>query len=69
MTGDKIANGAVSINKLARPVRTALAKAGESHGTVSGAQGPGGPQGPQGRRGRPVTTARTARMAATVATV
>lgn len=51
VTGKKIANGAVGINKLARPVRTALAKAGEPKGTVSGPQGPAGSQGPQGAMG------------------
>ena len=51
VTGAKIANGSVSINKLARPVRTALAKAGESHGTVSGPQGSAGSQGPAGSQG------------------
>jgi hypothetical protein len=51
VTGKKIANGAVGISKLARTVRTELAKAGEGHGTVSGPQGPGGPQGPQGPTG------------------
>lgn len=51
VTGKKIANDAVSINKLAGPVREALAKDGQSHGTVSGPQGPAGPQGPQGATG------------------
>ena len=36
----------------ARTIRTALAKAGESQGTVSGAQGPAGSQGPQGGPGQ-----------------
>ena len=51
VTGDKIADGAVGINKLARTVRSALAKAGEARGVVSGTQGPGGAQGPAGSQG------------------
>ncbi len=51
VTGEKIANGAVGVNKLSRRVRTALATAGQPRGTVSGSQGPAGPQGPQGTTG------------------
>jgi hypothetical protein len=52
VTRAKLANGAVNVNKLARTVQAALAKAGEPRGTVSGPQGPGGAQGPQGTSGK-----------------
>lgn len=52
VTGHKIANGAVGINKLARKVQVALARAGEPRGTVSGAQGPSGSQGAPGQNGQ-----------------
>jgi hypothetical protein len=51
VTGSKIANGAVGVNKLARTVRAALARSGEPRGTVSGPQGATGAQGPQGATG------------------
>jgi hypothetical protein len=51
VTGHKIANGAVGVNKLTRTVRAALARAGEPRGTVSGAQGPAGLQGAAGQNG------------------
>ncbi len=50
VTGDKIADGAVGINKLARTIRAALAEAGDPHGVVN--QGPGGPQGTPGQNGQ-----------------
>ena len=63
VTGRKIANGAVGVNKLARTVRAALAKAGEPRGVVGGAQGPGGP------RARPAGTVRMAGTVRTAGTV
>ena len=68
VTGDKIADGAVGINKLARTVRAALAKAGEPRGVVSGTQGPGGPQGPpaQGASGHDGQNGQDGQTVATV---
>lgn len=51
VTGRKIANGAVGMNKLARTLQAALAKSGEPRGTISGPQGPQGATGAQGPAG------------------
>lgn len=69
VTGSKIADGAVSMNKLARTVRVALDRSGEPRGTVSGARGRPDRRDPRGHRVRTDRTDRTARTGGTAGTV
>lgn len=51
VTGKKLHNGAVGVNKLSASLREELGSAGSAHGVVTGSQGQQGNAGPQGSKG------------------